>query len=87
MEHISKKHYYPNDFVHGLLSAHIADETGIEADNPLVNEGDMVHFSDSNLLYQLFLGIRNLDLNHYLSKWKVLSVVKCKESGYLGIIY
>lgn len=46
--------YSPNDLVHGLLAAHCADETGIEAGKSLVKAGDKVKFSKTHELLPIF---------------------------------
>ena len=82
-----KNNYYPNDFIHGVLAAHCADETGSEAGKSKVKKGDSVKFTLENSLYQLLLKDKNLDLNKLMINWKAHKVIEDVNTGYLGIIY
>ena len=82
-----KNNYFPNDFIHGVLSAHCADETGSEAGKSKVQNGDKVEFAEGNRLYQLFRANKDLDFNEFMSAWEVHEVIEDVDTGYLGIIY
>jgi hypothetical protein len=79
--------HYPNDFIHLILAAHCANQTGSEAGNLKVKNGDSVIFSLENELYKFYTQSTNIDLNEFLIDWIATKVIEDELSGYVGIIY
>ncbi len=73
--------YYPKDLVYGLLSEHVASETGMQAGRYKIKPGDKVQITRATE----FSAIGNV--NSYLTDWNILGVLDDADTGYCGIVY
>lgn len=78
---------YPSDFIHGLLSAHVADETGFVAGECPLKENSRVSFKTDNRIYKDFFSNMFIDINALLNNWFIEKIIDNEETGYCGIIY
>jgi hypothetical protein len=78
---------YPSDFIHGLLSAHVAEETGCVAGKCPLKEDSKVTISKDNELYSKFIKEKDYNINESLKNWFIEKIIDDKETGYCGIIY
>jgi len=78
---------YPSDFMHGLLSAHVADETGIIAGKCLLIENSKISFKIESNIYKEFLNKKTLNINNLIDEWFIEKIIENEETGYCGIVY
>jgi hypothetical protein len=78
---------YPSDFIHGLLSYHVAEETGCVAGECPLKENSKVTFSCDNKLYNKMMNDKKININDLLADWFIEKIIDDQETGYCGIIY
>ena len=78
---------YPSDFLHGLLSAHVSEETGFAAGKCPLMENSKISFKTENRLYKEFLTNKNININNLLNNWFIEKIIDNEETGYCGIVY
>jgi hypothetical protein len=78
---------YPSDFIHGLLSCHVAEETGCVAGECPLKENSKVTFSCDNKLYIKMMNEKKININSLLADWFIEKIIDDQETGYCGIIY
>ncbi|CAD8161608.1 unnamed protein product [Paramecium octaurelia] len=78
--------FFPNDYIHLLLAAFCADETGKKGGKCPLQKNQAVKFKQETGIYKFMKTEKNVDLNKYLQQWIISEIFDDDQTGYLGLL-